>query len=56
MILFFFIFYKSQQLKEVLYDGLDKMPLKDGNNFSFLFVHGALAWKVYVININTCTC
>ena len=26
----FFFFYKPQQLKEVLYDGLDKMPLKDG--------------------------
>ena len=29
VILFFFL-YKPQQLKEVLYDGLDKMPLKDG--------------------------
>lgn len=27
---FCFFFYKPQQLKEVLYDGLDKMPLKDG--------------------------
>ena len=26
----FFFLYKPQQLKEVLYDGLDKMPLKDG--------------------------
>ena len=27
---FVFFFHKPQQLKEVLYDGLDKMPLKDG--------------------------
>ena len=27
---FCFFFHKPQQLKEVLYDGLDKMPLKDG--------------------------
>lgn len=30
MDVFFFFAYKLKQLKEVLYDGLDKMPSKDG--------------------------